>query len=84
MQHLFIWEQNKSYMIRKRTKRDLMQFANNTGPGQGLRCPLTESMETVVISTNRDCPVQTARMHTLIRTFSVYHNRVCSPGGKNA
>ena len=40
---------------------------------QGLRCPLTKSRDIVVrvMSTNRECPDQTARMHMLIWTFAV-------------
>ena len=32
----------------QRTKRALIRFADNAGPDQGLRCPLTESIDTVV------------------------------------
>ena len=32
----------------QRTKRALMQFEDNAGPDQGLRRPLTESVDTVV------------------------------------
>ena len=32
----------------QRTKRILLQFADNAGPDQGLRCMLTELMDTVV------------------------------------
>ena len=37
---------------------------------QGLHCPLTESMDTVVY-VNRECSDQTAQMHTLIWTYTV-------------
>ena len=61
----------------QRTKRTLMQFAEKEYPtsacvlaqaGLDLRCPLAESTDTVVMSTNRECPDQTARMRILVWT----------------
>ena len=37
----------------------------------GLRCPLTEAVDTVFLSTNKECPEQTARKCTLIWTCAV-------------
>ena len=55
-----------------------MQIADNAGPDQpahaqadqGLRCPLTESKDIVEVSTNRECPDQTAWIRTLIWAFA--------------
>ena len=38
------WANTKIAYDAKRTKKELMQFADNAGPDQGLRYPLTESI----------------------------------------
>ena len=45
LDHSFFWAEHNDV---QHTKRALMQFVGNTAPDQCLRCPLTQSLDTVV------------------------------------